>query len=52
MAGTRGLEAVAYGATVGWTTELASTYKSTGGNAFPCQDVADLAIVDRDAYHG
>jgi hypothetical protein len=51
MAGTRGLEAVAYGATVSRTTELASAYKSTGGNAFPYQDVVDQALVDRDAYH-
>jgi hypothetical protein len=52
MAGIRGLEAVAYGATVGWTTELASAYKSTDGNTFLYEDVVDQALVDRDAYHG
>jgi hypothetical protein len=52
MAGTRGLEAPAFGATVSWTTELTSTYKSPDGNTRLWKYVVDHALVDRDVYHG
>ena len=52
MAGTRGLEAAGSGATVSWTTELASTYKSTDGNTRLGKYVVDYALVDRDVHHG
>ena len=52
MAGTRGLEAAGSGATVSWTIELASTYKSTDGNTRLGKYVVDYALVDRDVHHG
>jgi hypothetical protein len=52
MAGTMRLEAAASGAAVGWTTELASTYKTKDSNARLWKYVVDYALVDRDVYHG
>jgi hypothetical protein len=52
MARTRGLEAATSGATISWTTELASTYQSTDGNTRLWKYVVDYAPVDRDVYHG